>query len=171
MIRNLLAAALALLIFAWHGPASAQATGHLSHTATILSDCQDLMHKLRQRYGRAPMCMEIKGIGGQSLTDLSGVVGLTDDMQKFWYQMPITVDAADQTRYRYNENDIGNVIAMIQYSNRGLTDKEVDRLVINDSCSQVDGRLKAMRETGKLTEKQYLSALADYHKTARGCTN
>ncbi|MPV65850.1 hypothetical protein [Burkholderia sp. BE17] len=177
MIRNLLATALAaslaaftLSLFGWQSQASAQTTIHLSHTATILSDCQDLMRKLRERYGRAPLCMEVKGLGGRSLTELSGIVGLSDDMQQVWYQMPLTVDAIDRTQYRYNENDLRNVAAMIQYSNRGLTDSEMGRVVIKATCTQFDSRLKAMRETGKLTEKQYLSALADYHKSAADCT-
>ncbi|ORC46133.1 hypothetical protein B2G74_27565 [Burkholderia sp. A27] len=165
----MLAAALALLLFGWFDSASAQKTNRFSHGATVLSDCQDMMRKIRQQYGRAPLCSEIKGPGGQSLTELDGLVGLTDDMKNSWYQMRIATDPLDPTRYHYNASDLNNVIVMIRYSHRGLTDEQMGRALTNNACTETKGKLKALRDAGTLTERQYQSALSDFPETVSGC--
>jgi hypothetical protein len=164
----MLAAALTLVIFGWLDSAKAQQTIQLSHVAAVLSDCQDLMHKIRQRYGRAPVCLEIKA-GSQSITDLNGLVGLTDDMTNVWYQLQITTDVVDPTLYHYNASDINNVITMVQYSERGLTADQMNRVLTSNACRDTENRFKAMREEGGFTEQQYQSALSDLHKTVKGC--
>jgi hypothetical protein len=166
----ILAALLAIPLFGRIDPADAQGAIQLSHESAVLSDCQDLMNRIRQQYGRAPVCLKVTVPGGQSLTELSGLVSLSDDMTNPWYEMRITTDPVDPTRYRYDTSDINNVITMIQYSRRGLTDEQVSQVVTSKACSETESKLKAERDAGALTEQQYQLAISDVRKTIKGCT-
>lgn len=164
-----LAVAMALPSLGHLPPARAQ-TIQIAHESAVLSDCQDLMNKIRQQYGRAPICMKVTDPGGQSLTNLSGLVGLSDDMTNFWYEMRITTNIADPTSYRYSESDLDNVVAMIQYSHRGLTVEQVNQKVTGNACAETISRIKAAHATGALSESQYQLALKDAQRTIKGCS-
>ncbi|MFM0399668.1 hypothetical protein PQR37_10395 [Paraburkholderia nemoris] len=160
----------ALLIFGWNDPASGQETARVSHEAIILSDCQNLMNNIRQRYGRAPLCLKVINPGGPSATELDGIVGLADDMTNPWYEMRFTTEVGDPTVYHYAQSDLNNVIMLIQHSHHGLTEEQMDQVVTGSACGQVESRLKAARNAGTLTEREYQMGLSDVRKTIKGCT-
>lgn len=165
----MLAVVLGLWLFGWAISATAQKIQR-SRESVLLSNCNDLMTKIRRQYGRAPMCLRVVGPGGQSLTSLNGSVGLSDDMVNFWYVMRISTDAVDPTLYRYSESDLNNVLIMVQYSHRGLTEEDLGRVVASNACAKAISSLKTQRGMGVLTEQEYQLAVSDYKKTVGGCS-
>ena len=149
----------ALLLFGWNGPASGQETVHVSHEAVVLSDCRDLMNKIRQQYGRAPLCLKVINPGGPSATELNGIVGLADHLTNPWYEMRLTPEAVDPTLYHYLKDDLNNVTMLIQYSHHGLTEEQMDQVVTGSVCERFKSRLKGARNAGTLTEREYQMGL------------
>jgi hypothetical protein len=84
--------------------------------------CRDLMNELMDQYGRAPVCRSFLDANGNSISEIAGQIGLSDDGVSNWMVLTIHADAGS-TRYRYNPDQINQVAYMIQSQGRGLTYK------------------------------------------------
>lgn len=88
----------------------------------VYEACHDLMLKLMDRYGRAPVCNPFLDGNGNSTSEMVGAIGLTDDGVNNWMVIRIQANAGSDS-YRYNPQEINQVAYMIQSQGRGLTVK------------------------------------------------
>jgi hypothetical protein len=91
-----------------------------SFTLPAITYCQDLMVKVRNSYGKAPLCVPILK-DSNNLTQTSGLVGLSDNQTPAGIYFYMTIIPGQVLgEYSYNENELHTLISLIKMQNKGV---------------------------------------------------
>ncbi|MGF6768751.1 hypothetical protein P3T18_001221 [Paraburkholderia sp. GAS199] len=118
-------------------PQTVEAPHHPRVYGPVYRACSDLMSRLRQEYGRAPVCAPFLDGNGNSTTEMTGAIGLSDHVGQNWMVLQIRTDAGSDY-YSYDHNTLLVVQQMIQTQGRGPTTKEAVIYGINQQEQQVE---------------------------------
>jgi len=100
-----------------------EAPHHPRIDGPVYRACADLVNRLRNEYGRAPVCVPFLDGKGNSTTEMTGAIGLSDHLGQNLMLLQIKADAGSDY-YSYDHDTILVVQEMIQTQGRGLTTKE-----------------------------------------------
>ena len=100
-----------------------EAPHHPRTDGPVYRACVDLMNRLRNEYRRAPVCVPFLDGKGNSTSEMTGAIGLSDHVGQNWMVLQIRADAGSDY-YSYDRNTLLIVQQMIQTEGKGLTKKE-----------------------------------------------
>jgi hypothetical protein len=114
-----------------------EAPHHPRTDGPVYRACADLMNRLRNEYGKAPVCVPFLDGNGNSTTEMTGAIGLSDHLGQNWMVLQIKADAGSDY-YTYDHNALIVVQQMIQTQGKGLTAKEAFIYGVNQQERQAD---------------------------------
>jgi hypothetical protein len=114
-----------------------EAPHHPRTDGPVYRACADLMNRLRNEYGKAPVCLPFLDGNGNSTSEMTGAIGLSDHPGQNWMVLQIKADAGTDY-YSYDHNTLVVVQQMIQTQGRGLTTKEAVVYGINQQEHQAE---------------------------------
>lgn len=140
------------------GMQQAHAQTPMSHQDTILADCNFMMSQLRERYGRAPVCVSMNN---------DYLVGISDDLQTKWADIQITVDPVDDRSFTYNGSALNNILAGIRVG-KGLTKAQfgqLSQLGTDLYCNKQEPETRhKLKDSGQFTDQQLMAEYDDMDK-------
>ncbi|WP_336241989.1 hypothetical protein [Enterobacter cloacae] len=104
-----------------------------------IQNCRDLMNKVRKTYGRAPLCLPTISNNGTDITSLSGMVGLSDDMNPKNVYFSISIQSGQlQDQYSYNEDELDQLVSLMKLQGKGLTENQSAIVNLKETIKKLD---------------------------------
>lgn len=133
-----------------------------------LDYCRDLMVQVRNTFGKSPFCVPVIDKNGTNMTEISGLVGMSDDMDpNHAYFFMSIIPGQLKGNYSYSEVELNSLIALIQYQGRGVTKNDGAIINLKNSIKNLDQSLK----DGVITKNFHDNAVANLTKGIKDLQN